>query len=275
MSTAACRTKFRPTIRLSARPARGRKSLPWGCAIRGGRVSIQRAASFFIGDVGENTIEEINLGQKGANYGWPNAEGPSSNPAFVNPIAFYDHSVGNSVTGGYVYNGESDGLNGQYFYTDFGSSPALHVALRRHELDQHGSHQPGPDQCRHDQQSLLVRGRRPRQSVRRRYRRRGLSAHANRRVIGPRRCADRRRGQRPAVRRRGSRQSRRRDRGGFPQRRGRRRPLHLRAGLWRGHDFRLRCGRGERGQDQPRRIFKTSARSRTFLRARRKSAATR
>ena len=40
---------------------------------------------------------------------------------FVNPIAFYNHSVGNSITGGYVYNGESDGLNGQYFYTDFGT----------------------------------------------------------------------------------------------------------------------------------------------------------
>ena len=66
-------------------------------------------------------IEEVNLGQKGANYGWRIAEGPSSNPAFVDPIAFYGHSVGNSVTAGYVYNGESDGLNGQYFYTDFGS----------------------------------------------------------------------------------------------------------------------------------------------------------
>jgi glucose/arabinose dehydrogenase len=57
----------------------------------------------FVADVGENTIEEVNLGQKGADYGWPAAEGPSANPAFVNPIAFYDHSVGNSITGDYVY----------------------------------------------------------------------------------------------------------------------------------------------------------------------------
>lgn len=75
--------------------------------------------ALFIGDVGEGTIEEINLGQKSANYGWPNAEGPSTNPAFTNPIAFYNHSVGQSITGGYVYRGESDGLNGQYFYADF------------------------------------------------------------------------------------------------------------------------------------------------------------
>jgi len=86
------------------------------------RVSFDSASGkLFIADVGQSTIEEVNLGQKGANYGWPNAEGPSANPAFTNPIAFYDHSVGQSITGGYVYNGESDGLNGQYFYTDFGS----------------------------------------------------------------------------------------------------------------------------------------------------------
>ena len=86
------------------------------------RASFDSASgALFIGDVGENTFEEINLGQKGANYGWGLAEGPSSNPAFVDPIAFYGRSVGNSVTAGYVYNGESDGLNGQYFYTDFGS----------------------------------------------------------------------------------------------------------------------------------------------------------
>jgi len=77
------------------------------------------SGKLFIADVGENTIEEVNIGQKGANYGWPNAEGPSSNPAFTNPIAFYNHTVGQSITGGYVYNGESDGLNGQYFFADF------------------------------------------------------------------------------------------------------------------------------------------------------------
>jgi glucose/arabinose dehydrogenase len=73
---------------------------------------------FFIADVGQNTIEEINPGIKGANYGWPSAEGPSNNPAFTNPIFSYDHTVGQAIIGGYVYRGTSEGLQGQYFYAD-------------------------------------------------------------------------------------------------------------------------------------------------------------
>jgi glucose/arabinose dehydrogenase len=75
--------------------------------------------ALFIGNVGGNQFEEINLGQKGANYGWPIVEGTSSNPTFTNPIHTYPHGAGASVTGGYVYRGESDGLNGQYFFADF------------------------------------------------------------------------------------------------------------------------------------------------------------
>ena len=33
--------------------------------------------------------EEINIGAAGANYGWPNAEGPSNNPAYTNPVFSY------------------------------------------------------------------------------------------------------------------------------------------------------------------------------------------
>ena len=76
--------------------------------------------TFFIADVGASAFEEINIGQKGANYGWPNIEGFGSNPAYVNPIHAYSHNGGGaSITGGYVYRGEADGLNGQYFFADF------------------------------------------------------------------------------------------------------------------------------------------------------------
>ena len=75
--------------------------------------------TFFIGDVGGSQFEEVNIGQSGANYGWPIAEGFSANPAFVNPIHAYPHGVTASITGGYVYRGETDGLNGHYFFADF------------------------------------------------------------------------------------------------------------------------------------------------------------
>ena len=43
----------------------------------------------FIGDVGGNftgtATEELNIGARGANYGWPNVEGPSNPPAILTP----------------------------------------------------------------------------------------------------------------------------------------------------------------------------------------------
>ena len=83
------------------------------------RDSFDRATGdFYIADVGQSTIEEINAGIKGANYGWPSAEGTSNNPAFTNPIFSYDHTVGQAIIGGYVYRGSSEGLQGQYFFAD-------------------------------------------------------------------------------------------------------------------------------------------------------------
>ena len=79
---------------------------------------------FFVADVGAVTWEEVNLGLSGANYGWPNTEGPfdpAAFPAFTNPIHAYAHNgSGRSITGGYVFRGpDSDGLQGQYFFADF------------------------------------------------------------------------------------------------------------------------------------------------------------
>ena len=81
--------------------------------------------TFYIADVGASTWEEVNLGLLGANYGWPRFEGPATltgvplGPGNLTaPIHFYDRSFGNSVTGGYVYRGGSDGLHGQYVFGD-------------------------------------------------------------------------------------------------------------------------------------------------------------
>src|SRR5882762_4566004 len=69
--------------------------------------------------------EEIDIGQKGANYGWPQFEGPDpflpgtpTGGSAVSPIHFYSHSVGDAIIGGYVYRGTGEGLHGDYFFAD-------------------------------------------------------------------------------------------------------------------------------------------------------------
>ncbi len=80
----------------------------------------------FINDVGQNTWEEINDGIAGSNYGWPNSEGPTSNPAFRSPLFAYNHSVsattGCAITGGTFYNPPAiqfpANFVGKYFFAD-------------------------------------------------------------------------------------------------------------------------------------------------------------
>src|SRR5437762_2383838 len=58
----------------------------------------------YINDVGQNTWEEIDDGIAGANYGWPDTEGATTDPRFVSPIYAYDHSAGAcAITGGAFY----------------------------------------------------------------------------------------------------------------------------------------------------------------------------
>jgi glucose/arabinose dehydrogenase len=84
--------------------------------------------TFYIGDVGQNAHEEIDIGAAGANYGWRRFEGTLENfpgdPPIANhtlPIFEYNHTAdGGSVIGGYVYRGsEIPGLEGTYFFADF------------------------------------------------------------------------------------------------------------------------------------------------------------
>ena len=79
-----------------------------------------------IGDVGGNdystAIEEVNIGVRGANYGWPNVEGTTGNPAYTNPIYCYPHNGRDAaVTGGFVYHGTQfpSSYQGSYFFADY------------------------------------------------------------------------------------------------------------------------------------------------------------
>ena len=97
------------------------------------RMSFDRlTGDLFIGDVGQNELEEIDFQPAGSaggeNYGWRVMEGTQCfNPSTgcnqsgkVLPIAEYTHSEGCSVTGGYIYRGTFyPDMQGQYFYGDY------------------------------------------------------------------------------------------------------------------------------------------------------------
>ena len=99
-----------------------------------------------INDVGENTWEEINLGAAGANFGWPNSEGPDNVSGNITPPLFtYKHSAavppgsgpggfftGFSIAGGTFY--PTTGTfaapyRGNYFFADFVSKFIGHLDL--------------------------------------------------------------------------------------------------------------------------------------------------
>ncbi len=109
----------------------------------------------FVADVGQNLFEEVDIVERGGNYGWnvkegthcfspasplePPAECPDSTPEdvrggepLIDPIIEYPHTfedepVGISVTGGHVYRGDAvEELQGRYVFADYsrsGSNP--------------------------------------------------------------------------------------------------------------------------------------------------------
>lgn len=81
-----------------------------------------------VGDVGQGSWEEIDYepaNRPGRNYGWRLWEGthpynqPAGTPPLTQPVFDYSHSMGASVTGGYVYRGSVAELRGRYFFADY------------------------------------------------------------------------------------------------------------------------------------------------------------
>lgn len=99
------------------------------------RPSFDReTGDLYIADVGWNSREEINfqlaLSSGGENYGWREREGLIATPGVggalpgaTDPIYDYLHgsaeNQGYSVTGGYVYRGPINDLQGHYFFADY------------------------------------------------------------------------------------------------------------------------------------------------------------
>ena len=85
-----------------------------------------QTGTLWMADVGQDLQEEINLVEKGGNYGWRRREGsyPFGNIpadlATIDPLWEYDHQVGKSITGGLVVRGSTiPELEGRYLYGDF------------------------------------------------------------------------------------------------------------------------------------------------------------
>lgn len=98
---------------------------PWG-------LSFDKDGNFWVADVGQDLWEEINIVEKGGNYGWSFREGarqypirtdaPPEDAQFIDPIHEYSHAEGISITGGFVYEGSKlSKLKGSYIYGDWGS----------------------------------------------------------------------------------------------------------------------------------------------------------
>ena len=92
----------------------------------------RESGELWLADVGQSRYEEVNRVTLGGNYGWRCREGAHdfasgttsgcSTSTLIDPVAEYDHELGRSVTGGYVYRGnQSTGLVGSYLFGDFGS----------------------------------------------------------------------------------------------------------------------------------------------------------
>jgi glucose/arabinose dehydrogenase len=93
------------------------------------RMAFDRATgTLWAGDVGESLYEEIDLIQRGGNYGWNRreglhpfgAKGRGTGKEFIDPIWEYRHDVGACIIGGSVYRGRRlPELQGYYVYADY------------------------------------------------------------------------------------------------------------------------------------------------------------
>ena len=116
-------------------PFRGRAdALPeiWALGFREPwRFSFDRlTGDLWVGDVGQDRVEEVAIVRRGENHGWNVYEGfePFSNlrrregMVYVSPVFAYKRKYGNSITGGYVYRGDpKSSFYGVYICGDFTS----------------------------------------------------------------------------------------------------------------------------------------------------------
>jgi glucose/arabinose dehydrogenase len=85
----------------------------------------RKTGRLWTADVGQDLHEEIDIVEKGGNYGWSLREGSGpfgpdiAETPMIDPIWEYDHGLGKSIVGGFVVRGSSlPDLEGGYLYGD-------------------------------------------------------------------------------------------------------------------------------------------------------------
>ena len=111
------------------------------------------SGKMFISNIGQHSLEEVNLGVAGAHYGWPDREGtflydvmanpelvyplPAEDSGYVYPVAQYDHDEGNAISGGFVYAGNKIPLlQGKYIFGDIPRGKLFYTEVDEMELGQ-------------------------------------------------------------------------------------------------------------------------------------------
>ena len=131
--------------------ASGQEGRPeiWAYGLRNPwRFSFDReTGDLWLADVGQNAWEEIDLIERGGNYGWNVMEAGRCYPlndlscdssGLTAPIAGYTHADGCSVSGGYVYRGSRlPELAGTYLYGDFCSGKLWGFRFEDSEVTDH------------------------------------------------------------------------------------------------------------------------------------------
>ena len=101
----------------------------------------------WVADVGQNKWEEIDIIEKGGNYGWNTKEGShifmnkEQKEKSIDPIYEYGRFSGGSVTGGFVYRGENiPDLDGMYLFSDYLSGRTWALQQKSTRKDKYKSH---------------------------------------------------------------------------------------------------------------------------------------
>lgn len=128
----------------------------------------RETGDLWVGDVGQNAWEEVNLVTAGGNYGWGDMEGDfcysgrsnCSTANKVKPVLSINHNTGVcSVIGGYVYRGaQFPAAYGKYFFTDYCVNSIQTITLQSGGsilVEEHGSAPGGVVSFAQDNQGEL------------------------------------------------------------------------------------------------------------------------